>query len=232
MTEQDFPFLYVNRKAHVRGLPSFNRLVRVAMRKFMLFVVRLHYATHVASIGGVELPLTKDAWVFTFDMFPQLKTVLTKVERELKKMHSKSGGGDIAKELQKHHVPHVASPTQDIAMDPTEARTRKFASPEYTEEVMEQSRAFGPIFYMRLQFSGLKEETNTSLLRISNAISGVQKIQDNLTQLEATFNEFVKQNTSATTQIIDEQMAQRRKEDFAAAVKANKTWIMGGMKKK
>ena len=94
MTAQDFPILYANRKAHARGGPSFNRLVRLAMRKFMLFVVRLHYATHVASVGGVDLPPTKDAWVFTFDMFPQLKTVLTKVERALHKMHSKTIGGD------------------------------------------------------------------------------------------------------------------------------------------
>jgi hypothetical protein len=177
VTEKDFPFLYGNCKGNVRGKPTFTKLNKLPMRKIMLFVVRLHYATHI-SFAVEAIPKA-----FNFETFPELKNVLLAVECELKHCS----------------VPKVDDDNTLIATGSKAGTKRKQGYAEITKEHMERARAIGGIFSVRLELDDVRTTTEQALLNMKCASDGaIQTIRDNLSSFEFTFEEFVKATSSAS----------------------------------
>ena len=190
VTETDFPFLYGNRKGNVRGIPTFTKLNKLSLKKIMLFVVRLHYATHISSV--VEA-IPK---VFDFETFPELKNVLLEVECELKHCS----------------VPKVAHDYALIAKGGKARKKRKQGPVEITEEHRVRARAIGGIFSIRLELTGLRKATEETLLNMKRATDmAMETIQRHLTSFESTFDEYVTQTSSASAIKDLEYVEKRRK---------------------
>lgn len=192
MTQNDFPFLYGNRKGNVRGQPTFGKLIKLSMRKIMVFVVRLHYAVHVLNV------VETNPKVFNFQTFPELKNVLLQVEWELKHCI----------------VPKVEEGNALIAKrgKAGKKRKRKQGDVEITQEHRDRAKAAGGIWALRLRIDVVRNDTERALIDLKHSTdTTIQRIQHEMASLESAFVEFVDETASDSAKKDLEYIEKRRK---------------------